>query len=141
RPFLFLIRDKTTGSLLFIGRVAKPAPLEEAPPVVDPELIRGYFGEGAVLEDGWWDNTVIGRFRTDYWPWLEHASLGWLYLDSTSADPAFGYWMYDFNLGWLYTSPIHFPYLWCESNGWLYYWPGTTGPRWFFRYSDNVWIN
>ncbi|MGC9451775.1 MAG: serpin family protein [Oceanipulchritudo sp.] len=140
RPFLFLIRDKVTGSLLFFGRVARPEPLEADPAGPDPEVVKSFFGEQATLTDGWWENTGIGRFQTGGWPWLRHDTLGWLYLDTATADPDTGFWLYAFHLGWLHTAADRFPDLWRESDQWLRYGVGTADPCWFYRYLDGEWI-
>lgn len=140
RPFLFLIRDTTSDSLLFLGRVAQPEPLEEtASTGPDPEKVRAFFGENASLDaDGWWENSAIGRFRAERWPWLEHASLGWLYLDEATAGS--GFWLHAADIGWLYSSEVHFPTFWSPSSGWLLYQEGTNDPSWFYSYRDGTWL-
>ena len=139
RPFLFLIRDTTSASLLFLGRVALPEPLEEIVPTdPDPEKVRAFFGEGAFRnENGWWENSIIGPFRADRWPWLEHESLGWLYLDEATAGS--GFWLHAASLGWLYSSPLHFPAFWSPSEEWLLYQEGTHDPSWFYHYREGIW--
>lgn len=140
RPFLFLIRDKVTGSLLFMGRVAAPEPIEDETAAPDEKTVREWFGHGASLTNGWWENTGIGRFKADHWPWLEHQSLGWLYLDTAPGHPGTGYWLYDFGLGWLHTSAASFPNLWSETAGWVYYLPSSHNPCWLYRYKDEFWF-
>lgn len=140
RPFLFLIRDKVTGSLLFMGRIAAPEPVEDEGDEPDQKTVREWFGDEATLTDGWWENTGIGRFKAGHWPWLEHESLGWLYLDTAAGDPDTGYWLYDFGLGWLHTSAASFPNFWSESEGWLFFLASSSNPCWLYRYSDGAWF-
>lgn len=102
--------------------------------------MKEYFGEPSTLVDGWWENTAIGRFQSSDWPWLEHESLGWLYLDDPAGNPENGYWLYDFSFGWLHTAPGFYPSFWSEERGWILHLSGDPATRWFYDFSDGSWF-
>lgn len=141
KPFLFLIRDTTSGNLLFIGRIASPEPLERATGNADPDEVRALFGAQAAQDaNGWWEQTGIGRFSTTYWPWLEHEAFGWMLLETSASSKDAGFWLYTAETGWLYASPQTFPFLWSEHHGWLFFVEGSGQPAWLFRLNDSGWV-
>ena len=49
-------------------------------------------------------------------------------------------WFYTEDMGWLFTTPDHFPYIYHPADeSWLFFQEGTSNPRWFFNTKTNVW--
>ena len=49
-------------------------------------------------------------------------------------------WFYTTDMGWLYTSPDSFPYIYKPDEGaWFFFQEGTSAPRWFFNTKTGVW--
>ncbi|MGJ3242345.1 MAG: immunoglobulin domain-containing protein [Opitutales bacterium] len=79
----------------------------------------------------------LGDVFTAELPWIHTETHGWWRVLTRGG----GYWFYDPSLGWLFTRADRYPYLFSESyQGWLYYEPGTTGPRFFYLFSAGDWI-
>ena len=49
-------------------------------------------------------------------------------------------WFYTEDMGWLYTTPTLFPYIYKPDDAtWLFFQEGTSDPRWFFNTGTNAW--
>ena len=49
-------------------------------------------------------------------------------------------WFYTSDMGWLYTAPDSFPYIYKPNEAvWLFFQEGTSSPRWFFNTSRGLW--
>ena len=49
-------------------------------------------------------------------------------------------WFYTTDMGWLYTSPDFFPYIYKPDEGtWFFFQEGTSAPRWFFNTKTGAW--
>ena len=96
---------------------------------------------GVIRADGWLYNEWLGRI---WWPlevedWLFHETHGYLhYLPNRNHD---GLFFYDPRLDWIYTGSVFYSWMFAYNGlGWLYYWPGTREPRWFYVASEGQWV-
>ena len=65
-------------------------------------LVNGYFLGNHWREAGW-----FGTYYSQFFPWVYHSSMGWLYIvQSKDGDT----WMWKDPLGWLWTDLDVFPY-------------------------------
>ncbi len=77
-------------------------------------------------------------------PWVYHPNHGWSFVRAEAGQP--GVFLYNDmdGLGWLYTSPDLYPFLYSfDLAAWLYYAEGSSNPRQFFNFDPavNDWIN
>ncbi len=109
------------------------SPAAEDPPPDNPADI--YFDCPASFASGWRWSPWLGWFQVDAFPWVFHTGHRWLY----AAGPGVSsFWFYDLSLGWLWTRPGVYPFLYQPSSGgWLYYFPESKDPRWFYRCENN----
>ena len=70
--------------------------------------------------------------------WIYHETHGWLYRSGTDTNSI---WLYDAELGWIWTNAQAHPFFFRFSTGdWLYYKTGTTQPRKFYDYLNASWL-
>jgi hypothetical protein len=62
---------------------------------------------------GWWNSEWFGSFYTEYYPWVYHKPLGWIYV---SSDELLGTWLYRKNIGWIWTMKDVYPALYMDSR-------------------------
>lgn len=97
-------------------------------------------GSAALPQD--WYYTWLGYLYEDddEFPWVYHRDHGWIYLAGTGGDKA---WIYDPTLGWLWTTPEHFPYAYDLANAtWLYYEVDASGnTRQYFNFETGNWTS
>jgi hypothetical protein len=81
---------------------------------------------------GWIDDSSL--------PWILHETHGWIYMDGPTGSTAA--WAMDPFLGWFYLDSDSYPLLYSDGRAsWLYYYTGTSDPRWFYAYSSGDWIS
>jgi thiol-disulfide isomerase/thioredoxin len=91
----------------------------------------------------WFYHNWFGAFFIQDAYWIYHSSLGWLYVDATSADSVWLYFGDD--MGWNWTSSSAYPRLAQQSPlsgslpGWLYYHVGSSNPRYFYNFVSGTW--
>ena len=64
-------------------------------------------------ESHWWWSPGFDYFNTEFFPWIFHNQLGWLFW---FRDPHNGVYLYDLEDGWLWTAPDVLPYVYCFSQ-------------------------
>jgi subtilase family serine protease len=100
--------------------------------------IGGLWAGAKDLGGGWKSVGWFGSFNTNHYPWIYHATLGWLYPLGTSAANV---WFWDplMNTFW-WTSNTVFPYIYRSSGGvWLYYRQGSSSPQSFYNLTTGKW--
>ena len=94
--------------------------------------------EGVSISAGWKEAGWFGFYYAQYYPWVYHVNLGWVHV---TEDESNGAWLYRETLGWLWTNPNLFPYLFRNTNSnWLYL-DTTFGPTRYYDYSVSNWVS
>jgi hypothetical protein len=74
--------------------------------------------DGAEVIPGWKRAGWFGFYFADFYPWVYHENLGWLFVSEKTVD---GAWFHRERLGWVWTSPEVFPNLYqAEKDQWVY---------------------
>lgn len=91
--------------------------------------------DAAASGDGWYNSAWFGQFwaadAADQW--IFHAEHGWLYMTETGSTAVT---CFTFDMGWIYTSPEMYPFIFrFEDSLWLYYaiGSGLRGDRLFYN--------
>jgi predicted outer membrane repeat protein len=91
---------KVTINLLDVDETAKS-------PEDSNLLINGYS-----IGNNWNQASWFGTYYSQYFPWVYHSSMGWLFIVQDQAGDA---WMWKESLGWLWTDLGVFPYFFIQS--------------------------
>lgn len=88
----------------------------------------------------WHGSEWLGVYYTEFWPWVIHLELGWMYFTGTAEGDLYGYLNIP-EAGNFYTTPAMFPYLYIAETGtWLFYYEGTGlwgSNAWFWNANTN----
>jgi hypothetical protein len=136
RPFFAIIREKTTGSILFVSRVLRPQNPDAADPVGWEQKLREVLGEDLQEEEGW-TLTPLGALHGERFPWVEHRAFGWLNL--WGAYPLA--WFWHPAGGWMWTDLAEgFPVVHdVRRDCWLRLYPEGDVHPWVYNYSTGGW--
>ena len=91
------------------------------------------------IGNGWLHSDWLGHFYPSANDWVYHEELGWLCANKTDTE---GIWLYseDF-LGWFWTSPKVYPFVFAErSRNWAYYQGVLAQHRVFYHFGQNSWM-
>lgn len=73
---------------------------------------------GFPVSYGWKDASWFGTYYAEFFPWVYHESLGWLYIIQQKNTQV---WMWQSSQGWLWTTPQLFPFYYqSEKMRWAY---------------------
>ena len=87
----------------------------------------------------WYNLSWFGHYYSAPDNWIFHVSHGWLY---RSAPDLSSIWLYDQELGWVWTTQTDYPFLYQHSSqGWLYYLSSTSNPRTFYDFNKLEWLS
>lgn len=98
-----------------------------------------YFPTAEYVGKGYWDTEGLGFVYAAHHPWVWIDQQGvWCYLSGASDE---NLWLWDQDLGWLWTSRAITPYYYrASTGGYLYHQPYSRGPRWFFDFETDDWL-
>jgi hypothetical protein len=92
------------------------------PDVANPYPI---FGGYVANDSGWHAAEWFGLYYSEHWPWILHEEFGWMYVLGNAANGLYGFSELE-AIGYFYTSPELFPFLYLpETGNWLFYFPDT----------------
>jgi hypothetical protein len=90
-------------------------------PVAPYPVFGGYVFEGSEWHGSEW----FGVYYAEFWPWVAHNELGWMYFAGTPDGQLYGSSVIPF-LGNFYTTPAMFPYFFdLDAAHWLFYYEGS----------------
>ena len=74
--------------------------------------------DGAEVQPGWKKTGWFGFFFADFYPWVYHVNMGWIYVSEKTIT---GAWFHHERLGWVWTNPDLFPSLYMNKRAeWTY---------------------
>lgn len=129
RAFLYAIREKASGTILFLGRVDWPNTSQgeaERMNLVADAMRRSFTGE---IDSLWLKQSTFGDLYFGAFPWLFTGDLGWFYYGGTVSDEEWyfplsgGVWFWRQASDWHYTRANDwYPFSWSIEQGW--FWKG-----------------
>lgn len=101
----------------------------------------GFFAGQVAVGDDFHYLGFFGYLNEDLFPFFFHTELGFQYFFDAKNDDH-GAYLYDFGgLGFNYTSPTLYPYLYnFDANSFFYYFKGTTNPRVFYNFATGQFV-
>ncbi len=98
-------------------------------------LINGYS-----IGNNWRQASWFGTYYSQYFPWVYHTSMGWLYIVQSSDGET---WMWRESLGWLWTDLDIFPHFFLQSSQ-LWGYSGSDsreGQYYLFETGNSGWVD
>ena len=84
----------------------------------------------------WKIESWFGYFWDKYFPWIYHKDLEWVYIAGVSKD---NFWMYQSELGWLWTGFQHYPYVYSNNEqNWIYLSPEN---KTYYSQASKTWVS
>jgi len=82
----------------------------------------------------WKKEYWFGNFMDQYFPWVYHEHLEWIYLAGVSQSR---FWFFNDNLGWAWTGSAYFPYLYsAREKNWIYF---DKANSLYYSYATHAW--
>lgn len=100
-----------------------------------------YFGTLTALGNGWVNSSWLGNFSTISYPTIYHEDQGWWFCAGSGLEnDENSFWIYDTQLGWLWTADGTYAWVYVDSQStWAYYGGTNNGTRSFFFNSTQSW--
>ena len=93
--------------------------------------------DGVEVQPGWKKTGWFGFFFSDFYPWVYHENMGWIYVSEKSRE---GAWFSHRRLGWVWTNPKIFPSLYMNDREEWTYLDRSSGSSTFYDYQYNEWF-
>jgi len=88
----------------------------------------------------WYSLEGYGSYYTEYYPWIYHDDLGWLYVHNTGSLEGFWSWRAHGGQGWLWTSGDLYPFCYsANSDSWLLFHKLSGMGLWRYDYGARTW--
>ncbi|MCC5806042.1 MAG: serpin family protein [Opitutales bacterium] len=100
RPFVFALREDSTGAILFAGQVVRPKDPPDDAPGWRERTERALGGPLKPVGAGSWHDSPFGRIDPTRYPWVTHEVLGWGQL--VGSEGRLWFW-HAGGLGWMWT--------------------------------------
>lgn len=100
-----------------------------------------YFGPLLPGGNGWYQSPWLDWVNITYYPLIYKTEQGWW----SCAGPGLSgnqnsFWFYDFQLGWMWTSTVAYPWFFVsDRNAWSFYDSTDGSIRWFYFTDSNTW--
>ena len=94
--------------------------------------------DGFDVGGGWKRAGWFGQFFSNYYPWIYHENLGWIYVEQKNDQ---NMWFYCDELGWIWTNPECFPYLFLVERAEWFYINRKLFPAFLYDYKYGEWFN
>jgi hypothetical protein len=110
-----------------------------------PDAVAPYPVFGGYTFEGthWHGSEWFGVYYAEFWPWVAHAELGWMYFAGTQDGQLYGNSTLPL-IGRFYTTPALFPYLFLpDTNTWVFYYEGSGvwgSNAWFWNGNTGAFI-
>jgi len=115
-----------------------PITESELPPSTDTET-NLFSNAGIETKGGWRELEWFGEFYPTVLNWTYHLEHGWLYSTSSSLNSL---WYFDQSLGWCWTSPSVYPFLFRgSSEAWYFFQRNSLSPRRFYDFGVGAWVD
>lgn len=100
-----------------------------------------YFGTLTDLGNGWVNSSWLGNFNIISYPTIYHQDQGWWFCTGQGMeDDANSFWIYDTQLGWLWTNDGTYPWVYVnDQSTWAYFGGTTNGFRSYFFNNTQTW--
>jgi hypothetical protein len=140
-PIVFL--HETEGGELFAGRIISRTADEEGPfleilRIILPDPARLFLPEARLSRRGWRESSSMGWINTGFYPWvwLDEQQV-WIHVIAAAG----GFWAYDQELGYYFTSGALFPHIYSpQFESYLFILRESGPDRWIYSYSDQQWF-
>ncbi len=108
--------------------------------IMIPRIVSsGEWVDGSQVDEfsGWWQSSWFGFYNGQFYPWIYHQNLGWVFVHLESS---VGSWLYHQRLGWMWTMPDLFPHLFLSKrNQWAYVHQSTAKTT-IYDYEEEEWF-
>ena len=142
RLLFYDYQSATWGANFPLDESEKNIPVqEEEVEIEEPKVLARWANADPMVEaQNWWSSPWFGEFyMTNDSGWIMHAKLGWVF--SMGHDDGNGVWLWQNNLGWLWTKDGVYPYIFQHTlMDWLFFHGNSNNQILFYNYQETNWL-